>query len=255
YLVKTDSAGNVVWAKTFYGGKQYDAVGMSVQQTVDSGYVVGGYVRFSNNDLTAAYLIKTDKNGDSLWAKTYDGALYDNAFSVQQTNDGGYIVAGQTKSFGAGMNDAWLIKTDANGDTLWTKTYGRSGNDVARSVQQTTDGGYIITGQTDGYGVWLIKTDSMGNAPPLKLSVSEVSTIQINFRVYPNPTTDGVTIDLGGEYKKTSIEITNINGEQISKTNYINARLIQLNVDAPTGVYLITVVSDSVVSTVKLVKE
>lgn len=84
---------------------------------------------------------------DTLWTKTYGGPGNDVGNSVKQTSDGGYIIAGYTDSYGVGGQDVWLLKTDINGDTLWTKTYGGSCNDRANSVQQTFDGGYIIAGE------------------------------------------------------------------------------------------------------------
>src|SRR5207247_781050 len=108
---------------------------------------------------------KTDTIGDTLWTKTFGGIYDDEALFVNQTTDGGYIIAGWTSSFGAGgWDDVYLVRTDANGDSLWTKTYGGVNGDVAWSVQQTTDGGFIITGGTSsfgsgGYDVYLIKTD------------------------------------------------------------------------------------------------
>lgn len=83
-------------------------------------------------------------NGHAIeWAKTYGGASSDTAQSIQQTSDGGYIVAGWTSSFGAGNDDAWVLKLDPSGDVVWQKTYGGANNDYAYSIQQTSDGGYI----------------------------------------------------------------------------------------------------------------
>ena len=101
------------------------------------------------------------------FAKTYGGTGEDLAYSVQQTSDGGYIVAGWTWSFSVGYYDIFLIKTDANGNIIWAKTYGGIGNDYASSVQQTSDGGYILAGFTGSFGaggdIFLIKTDANGN--------------------------------------------------------------------------------------------
>ncbi|PJA26943.1 MAG: hypothetical protein CO189_08780, partial [candidate division Zixibacteria bacterium CG_4_9_14_3_um_filter_46_8] len=106
--------------------------------------------------------------GDTLWTRTYGGSNWDGAYSVQQTNDGGYIIAGETASFGAGDWDFYLVKTDGTGDTLWTRTYGGSNADVALSVRQTVDGGYIIAGYTESLGAggkdfFLVKTDAVGD--------------------------------------------------------------------------------------------
>jgi hypothetical protein len=105
---------------------------------------------------------------DTIWTKTFGGPLADVGNSVKQTNDGGFIIAATTSSFGAGGQDIWLIKTDENGDTLWTKTFGGTGNDRASNVEQTSDNGYAVFGTTNTYGnggddFLLWKTDSSGN--------------------------------------------------------------------------------------------
>jgi hypothetical protein len=158
YLIKTDSLGDTLWTKTF-GGSEFDG-GHSVQQTTDGGYIVAGWTWSWGSETDDVYLIKTDSLGDTLWTRTYGGSDYDQSYSVQQTTDGGYIVAGGTASYGAGAEDVYLIKTDSLGDTLWTKTVGGSQSEEGQSVQQTNDGGYMVVGQTASYGVgniYLIK--------------------------------------------------------------------------------------------------
>ena len=113
----------------------------AVRQTTDGGYIVTGRTISFGAGNYDVYLIKTDSLGDTLWTKTYGGTNTDYGYAVQQTTDGGYIVAGYTLSFGAGNYDVYLIKADSLGDTLWTKTYGGGNFDEGWAVQQTTDGG------------------------------------------------------------------------------------------------------------------
>jgi len=166
YLLKTDSYGDTLWTRT-YGGS-FDDMGYSVQETSDGGYILVGATMSFGAGIFDFYLVKTDANGDTLWTRTYGGPGPELSERVQQTTDGGYILAGSTMSFGAGAFDFYLVKTDANGDTLWTSTYGGSANDYGRSVQQTTDGGYVVAGGTESFGagysdVYLVKTDSSGD--------------------------------------------------------------------------------------------
>jgi len=165
FLIKTDANGNLQWAKT-YGGTFQDGAS-SVQQTSDGGYIVAGYTVSFGAGESDIFLIKTDASGNIIWAKTYGGTFQDGASSVQQTSDGGYIVAGYTVSFGAGESDIFLIKTDASGNIIWAKTYGGTNTDEVYSVQQTSDGGYIVAGATYSFGaggdIFLVKTDENGD--------------------------------------------------------------------------------------------
>jgi hypothetical protein len=158
-------APDTLWTKK-YGGSDYEN-GYSVQQTSDSSYVIVGRTSSFGSGLEDVYFIKTNANGDTLWTKTYGGIDYDAGRAVQQTTDGGYIIAGRTSSSGAGSADVYLIKTNADGDTLWTRTYGGADGDDGYSVQQISDSGYIIAGITYSFGFWpdvyLIKTDSLGD--------------------------------------------------------------------------------------------
>jgi len=160
-LIKTNGNGDSLWNKTFEG-----AEGNSVQQTTDGGYIITGHTMSLGNGSYGVYLIKTDGNGDSLWTKTFGGTDSDRGNSVQQTTDGGYIITGETESFGNGGRDVYLIKTDGSGMEQWSKTFGGANSDWGNSVQQTTDGGYIITGRREiifeESDVYLIKTDGFG---------------------------------------------------------------------------------------------
>jgi hypothetical protein len=165
WLIKTDEYGNLMWDKTF-GLSSLDR-GHSVQQTQEGGYIITGYTYLYGAGSQEYWLIKTDENGDSLWSKTFGGNTVDISYSVKQTFDGGYIITGYTYSYGAGRTDVWLIKTDEDGNLMWDKTFGGINFDRGHSVQQTLDGGYIITGTTasfgsGGYDVWVIRTDENG---------------------------------------------------------------------------------------------
>ena len=140
----------------------------AVQQTTDGGYILAGRASSFWSGNTNVWLIKTDANGNKVWDKTFGGSSYDEAYAVQQTSDSGYILAGYTRSFGAGEDDAWLIKTDADGNKVWDTTLGGSNYEEAYAVQQMSDGGYILAGYTRSFGAgeddaWLIKTDANGN--------------------------------------------------------------------------------------------
>jgi hypothetical protein len=153
----------ITWQKN-YGGASYEE-GYGLDQTTDRGYVVVGMSASYGNGYQV-YLVKTDSLGDTLWTRTYGGTGLEWGYSVQQTTDGGYIVTGRTNSFGNG-DQLYLIKTNSLGDTLWTKVYGDTSGEGGYSVQQTVDGGYIVTGFTASFGnglqVYLVKTDSLGD--------------------------------------------------------------------------------------------
>lgn len=173
WLVKTDSLGDQQWNKAF-GEADVDQ-GRSVSQTTDGGYIIAGYTDSYGAGLYDMLLIKTDASGNEQWMKTFGGTGRDYAYSVHQTYSGGYILAGYTLSYGAGSDDVWVVKTDSLGNKQWDETYGGTSSDVGYAVQQTTDGGYIITGHTLSYGagvhdVWLIKLER-DETPPLPLEV------------------------------------------------------------------------------------
>jgi hypothetical protein len=149
YLVKTDSMGILQWQQ-FYSGLGI-AVGGSVESTEDGGYIIGGATNsgIGGNDF---YLLKTDGSGDLEWERTFGGNEDDWGWNAQQITDGSYVIVGVTESFGAGMSDAYLVKTDMAGNLLWEATYGGNESDEGLWVQQTTDGGYVVSGATWSFG-------------------------------------------------------------------------------------------------------
>ena len=163
WLIKTDSQGNEEWNRIF--GENDIEYGFSVQQTTDGGYIVSGETKSFGNGHLDFWLIKTDYQGHEEWNKTFGGENMDRGYSVLQTEDGGYIICGQTLSFGDHYSSGYLVKTDSEGNEEWNRVLGGSG--YGRTIQQTEDGGYIIAGsiysnENNSQDVWLIKTDSQG---------------------------------------------------------------------------------------------
>jgi hypothetical protein len=164
-LVKTDAEGTVEWNKTFDDLNRACAI----VQTPDGGYAFAGACE------VGVALVKIDSVGNTQWTQNYtvffQGSNGGDPLSMVQTKDGGYAIAGacQVYLYGGSQNHALLLKVDAEGSMQWSNTYGGAGIDYARSVIQTSDGGYAIAGCTSSYGAgdfdyWLVKTDAMGNA-------------------------------------------------------------------------------------------
>jgi len=152
------------WSRVF-GGSGYD-VGYSVIETSDNSFLLAGLTKSYGNGDSDGWLIKTDSDGNEIWNKTFGGVSQDCFLSIDETSDNGFIIAGSTMSYGAGDNDVWLIKTDSDGNEIWSRTFGGTGYDFASSVKQTIDSGFILTGvKGHAYGsgeLWLIKTDDSG---------------------------------------------------------------------------------------------
>jgi len=163
WLIKINSQGDSVWSK-IYPVQKGAQKGYCIKKTNDGGYLVtGGYSDIS--------LLRINAQGDMLWFKTYDNkSEWEEGTYVQQTSDGGYIITGFTEFPEPRSLDIWLIKTDSQGDTLWTKTYGSDYIDLPNSLCETKDGGYLIAGQYTEHGelgleahIWLLMTDSKGD--------------------------------------------------------------------------------------------
>ena len=154
-----------VWSQT-YGGASYDQAASLVEAS-DGGYALAGFTHSFGAGGTDFWLVKVDSEGNMEWNRTYGGPDGEWAESLVEASDGGYALAGFTRSFGAGDSDFWLVKTDAYGNMEWNKTYGGTKSDNPESLVAASDGGYVIVGITESFAefwwdIWLIKTDEVG---------------------------------------------------------------------------------------------
>jgi hypothetical protein len=161
WLLKTDIQGNLQWDKTYA-----KSTGRSVIQDADGGYIITGAIFSDSTGNGDIWLLKTDNRGEKIWEKAFGGRDYDYGSAVIQSADNGYVISGFTHSYGAGSRDAWIIKTDITGNKQWDQTFGGTAWDEGRSVVFSSDGYYVITGDTSSYGagtsdVWLIKVKAM----------------------------------------------------------------------------------------------
>jgi len=184
WIVKLDENGNIEWQKSL-GGSGDDQT-YSVQQTTDGGYIVVGSSNSNDGDVSGNnggkdfWVVKLNTSGNIIWQKSLGGSLTDVAATVQQTTDGGYIVAGSSRSNDGDLTennggyDFWVVKLDDTGNIVWQKSLGGSGTDSSGSIQQTTDGGFISTGNSgsnDGdvtgnngwTDLWVVRLDVSGN--------------------------------------------------------------------------------------------
>ncbi|MHC3128479.1 MAG: hypothetical protein IBV52_00160 [Candidatus Bathyarchaeota archaeon] len=163
--VSASSSSSTTWDK-LYGGALDDEAA-AIVQTGDGGYAIAGTTYSFGAGSADFWLVKVDSSGNMQWNQTYGGPEADCAYSIVQTGDGGYAIAGQTYSFGAGNSDFWLVKVDSSGSIRWNRTYGQTTADLATSLIQTSGGGYVLAGySTDSNAskdLWFVKTDSSGN--------------------------------------------------------------------------------------------
>ena len=175
WIVKLSSSGAMTWQKAFGDNTNCSSVN-AIQTTSDNGYVFAGFLTIPCGSPDANFwVVKLDSAGNIQWQKSYGGSSTEVAYTIQQTSDQGYIVAGSTASFSSFPGDyhIWVIKLDASGNIVWEKSYGGDEDEEAKSVQQTSDGGYVLTGFTVSYGagdedIFVLKLDSSGNVQWMK---------------------------------------------------------------------------------------
>ncbi|MBD3234749.1 MAG: T9SS type A sorting domain-containing protein [candidate division Zixibacteria bacterium] len=202
YLVKTDSLGDTLWTSVFGGSGHQTLTSIC---TTDGGYMIGGSTSAGEYGGEDFWLLFIGENGDSVWSRTYGGSNNDYCRALVNTGDGGYILAGTTHSYGAGHSDCYVVKTNSVGDTLWTRTYGWSGDDKACYVRQTVDGGFVIAGLSEfneSTRAYLVRTDAQGEVLWYNLEFEGNSKVFLSVK----QTSDGgfvaagYTVDWSGGY-------------------------------------------------------
>ncbi|MCX6601485.1 MAG: hypothetical protein NT025_07970 [bacterium] len=165
WLLKTDADGDSLWSRTYGGiGNDYCA---AAYQTADGGYVLCGGTDSYGAGSHDFWLVRTTAGGDSLWSRTFGGAGWDICYGMQQTADGGFVLAGSTTSL-AGQSDFWLVRTNENGDSLWSRTFGGLDGEECLAMINTLDDGYLLAGWTGSFGdeqdFWAVKTNASGDS-------------------------------------------------------------------------------------------
>jgi hypothetical protein len=150
YILKLDERGNKSWEKTF-GGESAE-IPRCIRRTSDGGCIVAGRTSSFSPGYCDFYIIKLDQNGNKSWEKVYGGDSWDDPWSIQQTTDGGYVVAGFTESIGAGGRDVYILKLDTSGERVWEKTFGGTLDDEAFSIHQNKDNSYTFAGYVGSAG-------------------------------------------------------------------------------------------------------
>ena len=213
-----NSPPEIEWSKTY--GDTGGESGSWVQQTLDEGYIIAGSKTPEGMDNSDILVIKTDKNGNIEWNKNYGGNGDETASSIFQTSDGNYIIIGNTKSYGSGGSDAWIIKLNSNGNKIWSKTVGNENSNSIEEGWPTNDNGFILVGTTEagiGTDIWLVKIDSSGEAVWQK--TYDKSTYDAGLSV--QQTNDGGYIILGTfsklSYSNSWLIKTNQNGGKIEE--------------------------------------
>jgi hypothetical protein len=184
WVARLTAGGQMVWQKTYAEPDRLFGI-RHMQQTADNGFVVVGAAWSSTVGGAAdVWVAKLDPAGSVLWQRTYGGPSYDSVTSaLPRRNGAGVVIAGTTSSFGAGGTDGWIFAIDADGEVLWQRTFGGTGDDSVQSIQPAADGGYIVAGNSGSFGssgsqVWILKLNATGaidSCPLMGLSLIAVA--------------------------------------------------------------------------------
>ncbi|MBA2613673.1 MAG: T9SS type A sorting domain-containing protein [Bacteroidetes bacterium] len=252
WIVKTSNLGVIQWQKS-YGGSGND-YGQDIKQTSDGGYIVCGKSNSTNGDINDNHgnndywVVKIDNLGTIQWKKSYGGSLFDNANSVIQTTDGGYLIAGQSnsidgdKTFTNGSYDNWLVKVNSAGTIVWTKDFGGSAYEDCKALIPTLDGSYAVCGESisndvdvsgnhGGDDMWVVKFNS-----PLGIKENKISNT-VSF--FPNPSKNEITINAQKENEFVLLTIEDLFGKTVYSSPIDGQTTFNFNLE--NGVYLLRI--------------
>ncbi|MBK6996275.1 MAG: T9SS type A sorting domain-containing protein [Lewinellaceae bacterium] len=258
WIVKLDGNGSIEWEKSL-GGPALD-VASAICQLGDGSYVVTGYVGSGVPGHHGSFdymVVKLSSSGEVVWDKVYGGSSIDQAFDIQPTTDGGFVVIGHTQSVNGdvlnnnGGKDFWVLKLNEAGEISWQKTLGGSMGESGYSIRQTNDGGYILGGFT-----WSTNGDLSGSGNQgesdfwvVKLSHESVGTEDIAtqssyLEIYPNPASHNITLQLASEEPALTLRITDLLARQLSHQTISNGGSADISA-LPNGFYLLTATTPS----------
>ncbi len=274
WIVKLTSLGFIQWKKSLGGTSHELAFGMN--QTSDAGCIIAGATMSNDGNVSGnhgmydAWIVKLDLFGNIQWQKCLGGSNSDYANSIQQTIDGGYIVAGYTLSNDSdvtgnhGNEDYWIVKLDPIGNIQWQKCLGGTSNDRASCIQQTNDSGYIISGFSESnngnvtvnYGIWdywIVKL-----YPDSVTGINNLQFTNYDLKVFPNPAKDEITI-IGYVFQNNQtavLKIYNVMGKEVFSQSSINRTSQIVNLKSfNNGVYFLQLQTGAKVSRVKFIKQ
>ena len=274
WVVKLNAFSNLVWQKCFGGTSLDDTHENSIQQTTDGGFIICGVTGSNDGDVSGnhggsdRWMLKLNASGNLVWQKCLGGTSNDShaSSSIQQTTDGGYIICSVTQSNDGdvsgnhGDEDIWVVNLNSTGSILWQKCLGGTLNESITSIQQTTDGGYIVAGNTNsidgdvtgnnGEGdIWVVKLNAT-------LSLVENELNNKEFELYPNPTNGKVTLKVNDQFNPQLVTIKNSNGQILEKINVSKntSNEFEIEINAENGIYFIAVFDGEKTITKKVIK-
>ncbi|MFP3593598.1 T9SS type A sorting domain-containing protein [Chryseobacterium sp. SIMBA_038] len=282
WILKLNTDGGVIYWKKSFGGT-YQELPRSIVQTSDGGYIVAGSASSNDGDVTGnhgsddSWIVKLNSTGDLQWQKALGGTKVDDASSIIQTADGGYLAVGSTtsndgqvtgyhapSSTGPGESplsyDYWAVKLSTTGNIVWQKCLGGSGSDEATSVIQTTDGGYVIAGSSNStngdvsgnhgdYDIWVVKLVQDN------LATNEVVKDATTVNVFPNPAKDNITLKLDYFTPSMEVTITDILGK-IIHTQKLEGLITKINTaNFEKGIYFLNLIGGKENTSKKFIKE